>query len=386
MGFGGRGMVLLCVGAVVLQYLFYASIIASHDRLGVEIAAALDTRDSAFVRRLDHSLHSHEPEEALKKAFDVQEVVRQLADQVAVEEAIEKAFEEKLQRIIRGELPSLEKGSPVEPQKEEITIEQRPGRTSCEAEHPTTVFYNRIGKAGSTTLNEWLKKQCRESSSTVVFGTDPESLDRSALREEREIQRALRGEQLTVYISHIYYLDFEKYDYHPSLSYINMMRNPGKRYISQYHFWRTLKDPFGNDCREAGISLESCIEQSHDSVVYTCPMANYQTLYFCGHGPDCVAPATEATFQLAKKHLIENYSTVGVLEEIDLYTQILLKKFPDHFQNPGITTGHAMKTGKRGPDDDQLVALATELNNYDVQLYNIALDLFHEQAANCGLL
>lgn len=99
-----------------------------------------------------------------------------------------------------------------------------------------------------------------------------------------------------------------------------------------------------------------------------------------------MAPVTEATFEVAKKHLIESYTSVGVLEEIELYTQVLLKKFPDHFQSPEITTGHAMKTGKKGADDDLLLGLATELNNYDVQLYSIALELFHEQAANCGFL
>lgn len=104
MGFGGRGMLLLCVGAVVLQYLLYAAIVASHDRIGEEIAAALDTRDGAFVRSLDHSQHSHH--EGGKKSFeDIKNFVEELAVQVEHEEAQERAFEEKLQRIINGTSP-----------------------------------------------------------------------------------------------------------------------------------------------------------------------------------------------------------------------------------------------------------------------------------------
>ena len=96
-------------------------------------------------------------------------------------------------------------------------------------------------------------------------------------------------------------------------------------------------------------------------------------------------PPTEKSFQIAKKHMIEEYATVGIMEEMGLFTEILRKKFPTIFTIEADLV-HVMKSAKpKTAGNQELIDKASSLNDLDMRLYEVALELFHEQAAACGL-
>lgn len=263
-------------------------------------------------------------------------------------------------------------------------------RISCEAEDPLLIFYNRIGKAGSTTLHTWMKRSASMESVRTIFGRDPEYLNHNGRAIQNEVDAVLKNthpDKRTIYVNHIYFLDFPQYTSSPKVSdiaYVNMLRHPGERYVSQYWFWRGLNDLFGRECREFGITVEECIRRTAEQgEVYTCPIFNYQTLYLCGQGPECVIPATTDTYKTARKHVLERYSTIGVLEELELYTKVLRKKFPSYFTIE-VDTGHSMKTKGSRTREQEVIDLAAEYNHFDMLLYELVVELLHAQAYNCG--
>src|SRR5690606_32363686 len=85
---------------------------------------------------------------------------------------------------------------------------------------------------------------------------------------------------------HIHYINFTRNGFQQP-DYINMMRDPASRYISQYYFWRGLQSTFGKEVRELNYTVEDCLFLSRYGEVYGCPRLNYQTTYFCGHDPIC---------------------------------------------------------------------------------------------------
>ena len=264
---------------------------------------------------------------------------------------------------------------------------------------PKVIFYNRIGKAGSTSLISWLSAFNNNFNFQHSRITDKENESEENFFKD-DYKRLFFGiGQQNVLERHIYYVNFTRNGFEQP-DYINMMREPSARYISQYYFWRGLKTPFGDDVRNMKKTVEDCLLLSRFSSVYGCPRLNYQTSYFCGHDPICDEyPLSYAAYLLARENLVNYYAHVGILEYFQSTTSLLMSIYPTYFNTSRMKEkyvyGEAYYSalqrvyhpelifGKKQsypPSPKETIDLANYLNYFDYKLYQLSLDIMERKA------
>jgi len=136
-----------------------------------------------------------------------------------------------------------------------------------------------------------------------------------------------------VYIRHQYFIDFEEFNFKRPL-YLNMIRDPMKRFESFYYFIR-----FGNkegdgadvamsDARKY-MTIDECV-RAHDR---ECLEPKWQLVpYFCGHDPRCRQRSSWAVEKA--KHNVEKYfAFVGIVEDLEGSLEVLEELLPRYFKN-----------------------------------------------------
>ena len=63
-----------------------------------------------------------------------------------------------------------------------------------------------------------------------------------------------------------------------------------------------------------------------------CPPLNYMTSYFCGHSPECTDPPDDATFLLAAKHVLDDYSLGERTKPFSALARVFLAHLSPVFQ------------------------------------------------------
>lgn len=260
---------------------------------------------------------------------------------------------------------------------------------TCAVTEPRQIFYNRIGKAGSSTLKNWVRDQGRQSKITITEGG--RSNEFMTMGGELEWIQILTGDKKyrwmtgrNFYDHHVFFVDFERYG-EPQPTYINMLRDPVDRYVSQYTFWRQLGD-IGPPIREKNIDLEQClVPGAHQK--FGCPPPNYQTMYLCGHGPPCTDPPNEASFQRAMLNLVHRYAAVGILERWDESTAVFNSMFPTYFPTrlPGYGSSHQTNKSamKRATYSAEVMKKIRMYNSFDQRLYDAANVLLNKRIWAC---
>ena len=221
---------------------------------------------------------------------------------------------------------------------------------------------------------------------------------------------------------HVFFVNFTRWGKEPP-AYVNLLRDPMARYVSQYAFWRApgilreemrrsptplaacaapyslrsaeggmdlnISGPWGGSAAAAGAAVLPL--PGVRPPVYGCPPHNYMTRYLCGHGAPCADPPDEATFLRAAQHLGRDYAFVGVLEQLPDSLGVLTAKFPGYFPNPAARGGRLNPTNAVAKKEalaevapDQLAAVLAA-NWYDWRLYVLARALLERHLAACGL-
>ncbi|CAH1638635.1 unnamed protein product [Spodoptera littoralis] len=135
------------------------------------------------------------------------------------------------------------------------------------------------------------------------------------------------------YIKHVCYTNFTRLGY-PNPIYVNVVRDPVERVISWYYYVRApwyyverkrafpdlpLPDPAWlkkdfETCVLSGDRECRYIEgQTHEGI----GDHRRQTLFFCGHDPQCMPFNSVEALQRAKRVVEEQYAVVGVLEDMN---------------------------------------------------------------------
>ena len=255
---------------------------------------------------------------------------------------------------------------------------------------PKLIFYNRIGKAGSSSLLTWMYQIKHETNSFEQINYEGKLGNDEHLKNEQEFvfqfYKQYSTQRPTVFERHVHYVNFSYYNF-PQPTYLNMVREPAARYISQFYFWKSLNSTFGDEVRQLNYSIEDCLayQKIDPKGRYGCPSFNYQTLYFCGHDERCVYPVDETTFQLAKKNLLDHYEFVAVLEQFNMSTTLLQRIFPVYFASyTPSSTPHTLSTFYSKPPEE-IYKLTAQANSYDNQLYYLATLLLKLRAIECSL-
>mmetsp|Transcript_15548 Transcript_15548/g.62593 ORF Transcript_15548/g.62593 Transcript_15548/m.62593 type:complete len:186 (-) Transcript_15548:66-623(-) len=138
---------------------------------------------------------------------------------------------------------------------------------------------------------------------------------------------------------------------------------------------------------------------------------DYMTRWFCGHSAECRDPRDpDAALQLAKRHVLDQYVHVGVLEDLPNTVQLFRLRLPDFFAgDPAHTPDeadfpelHSAKTlakrsglkknpaSSRGGPKTKSAPLSAanldrlkEANRRDIALYEFILDLHRRRVEIC---
>ena len=263
-----------------------------------------------------------------------------------------------------------------------------------------SIFYNRIGKAGSSTLLSMFQSSVDKRHNVHVVEFEDRGSDEFLTRQgELELlQKVVGGGKLplsffhdhhhnnnqndtnatattlpsisnntnvlnnnfpyqharrTIFIFHSFFLNFTRYQL-PQPIYMNLLRDPAARYASQYEFWKILPD-IGPLVQHYAPTLEACLtstrrnddDNNNEATrvhIMGCPPLNYQTSYLCGHERDCHDPPTEASFLQAVRHVVHNYALVGTLERLgDFQEQVVAMLGHDWLSKP-----HGVRRWQRG--------------------------------------
>lgn len=191
-------------------------------------------------------------------------------------------------------------------------------------------------------------------------------------------------------------------------SWINVAREPVSRFVSSYYFRR-----FGFNAHQ-GIrkksyekiqSGERIIEMSLEDCIMTeapecSDYANQAFLkYLCGSPaiwPDCatIVKANRAqALERAKKHVINNYFVIGILEDFKNTLQLFEKMLPEIFRGApmiyekiGEQIQNQTSTAKKETiSDEARRKLATGPLRYQVDLYNLIKSLFKQKLIKYGM-
>ncbi|MDQ0218886.1 sulfotransferase family 2 domain-containing protein [Peribacillus cavernae] len=145
-------------------------------------------------------------------------------------------------------------------------------------------------------------------------------------------------------------------------TYITMLRDPVDRIVSYYYYLLNRPD-HGKYQRAKDLDFETFLN------TFQTKTSNFQTRRITGGNPD---------LETAKKHLLENFSFVGLTERFEESLFLMKKEFDwtnTKYRNRNITS--------QRPDQrhvpDEVISLIEDNNKLDMELYRFAQDLFEKR-------
>ncbi|XP_050675212.1 heparan sulfate 2-O-sulfotransferase pipe isoform X2 [Leptidea sinapis] len=212
------------------------------------------------------------------------------------------------------------------------------------------LFFNRVPKVGSQTFMELLRRLAIRNQ----FG-----FHRDAVQRVETIRLAPADQQILVsvvsahpppasYIKHVCYTNFTRFGY-PSPIYVNVVRDPVERVISWYYYvrapWyyverkRAFPDLPLPDPAWLKKDFETCVLSGDRECRYQEGETHEgigdhrrQTLFFCGHEPQCTPFNSNEALQRAKRVVEQQYAVVGVLEDMNSTLLALERYIPRFFR------------------------------------------------------
>lgn len=188
------------------------------------------------------------------------------------------------------------------------------------------------------------------------------------------------------FVAHFYFR--RKLNLPQAHTYINQVRDPVRRLVSHYHYMRSNLRPAHRikEFRASGEqdeSLEKCFRLQHKGC-----QNNVMTRFFCGKHSYCHRGNGRA-LRKAMSNIKRYYATVGLLENYDVYLQILNKRLPKFFPKIPLEDISKFKYNSEYKFDDisrNLIRDITRANWADVKLYSFLKKRFWQQAKTCGIM
>ncbi|XP_071948825.1 uronyl 2-sulfotransferase-like [Antedon mediterranea] len=193
---------------------------------------------------------------------------------------------------------------------------------------------------------------------------------------------------------HMHFLTFPN---SKRVRYINIIRDPIDRFISQYYFRRFGDDRnpmnfLGTDQSKYQLqTINECVlkrlpECSGNRLQYIIP-------FFCGHSPQCSLLNSSIPLDMAKANIKRSFVTVGLLEEIEDTFAVLEKAIPRLFQGATAEIVRRQKQKTSKPFQTKSKVMPTEeVNNilleemyWEYQLYDYVKERFKNQKKTLGI-
>lgn len=252
------------------------------------------------------------------------------------------------------------------------------GRRPCTS-NPLVLVYNRIPKAGSTSLMALAKELSVKNGFSMV--TPEPYFAHEKIR--RAIFHAIVTNTRTLVVNHFH---FPEIIYSDRVEYMNMVRDPVSRLLSDYSYLRSFQSRKNHALsyreKHGDISVDECMFGNTEFSGKCLPISNLQAHFFCGmERSACHANATLLASRAASN--MEKIYTIGVTERYDDTLKMLETKYPRFFR--GISELYSSKQEKTLntnqhtiPSDRAIEALKKD-NAVDYDLYkraDLALDQY----------
>ncbi|XP_055387136.1 uncharacterized protein LOC129615793, partial [Condylostylus longicornis] len=212
-----------------------------------------------------------------------------------------------------------------------------------------TIFFNRVAKAGSESMLELLKYLSKENKFKMKSNPPRKTISRQMGREEQlEIANYIIDIGFGIYYDHIAWINFKELDL-PKPIYFNLVRDPVERVISWYFYARSPWKAVGffTQFPDSEIPPEEwwkkdfnkCVVEHDPECVYevdavkdTVGDHRRQTLFFCGHNPDCLPFNSPRAVQIAKQNVEKEFAVVGSWEDTNITLTVLEHYIPRYFR------------------------------------------------------
>lgn len=194
---------------------------------------------------------------------------------------------------------------------------------------PLVLLYNRVPKAGSSSMTSLINKLSSRHKFKMLGWFDLPSHDFDAV--QAAVQGALAKGEKTVIAQHFHFPEI----IHEDVAYINVLREPVARCTSQYYYLRygdrrerdrkKVLDKYGN------LTIDECIDSGNQAACFNCDGWK-QSLFFCGpDGGECGDLSPPEVLTRAKE-VIDSHYVVGIIEDFEGTVAIMEKLFPTFFE------------------------------------------------------
>jgi hypothetical protein len=235
------------------------------------------------------------------------------------------------------------------------------------------LIFLHIPKTAGTTLKQVLVRQYGFRGLFEIYGNRlPEAV--------QEIQQ-LGEDRLAALRAFVGHMPFGLHELLPEpAAYISLLRHPVDRLVSHYYYvLRARGSPLHEMTVSNHLSLEEYVKRGPAAPLFN----NGQTRLLGSRGMLTAEPATEETFEAAKRNL-DRFALVGLTERFDETLLILKRLFGWHWP-----VYEKEKVGTNRPKRNDLSAQAVhtilERNQLDLELYRIAAARFDEAVDRRGV-
>ncbi|KAL3915230.1 MAG: hypothetical protein SGILL_005746 [Bacillariaceae sp.] len=278
------------------------------------------------------------------------------------------------------------------------------GQATCPVpvKNHTLVIYNRLGKCGSSSTKNVLSVLSNQNQFQLDMSTRY-SLQLADRLNDPKLVHALEASAAgrnALYINHVHYFG-DVYDISPTSprpAYIQIVRQPIARVISQYHFLtnprqgKYYRQNIARLKREAGFETTPAVVSSINACVAKalhpekCERTNEMTKYFCGHARECSDPGSKEALTTAVVNLRE-YTFVGLLEEFQTTFAMLEKMLPAFFEGASAIAIPHSNSGVRSETTTNVtvetIEKLREWNANDIALYDLIVERFQREVKAC---
>ncbi len=237
----------------------------------------------------------------------------------------------------------------------------------------------RIAKCASTSFVQLLKTLSKSSSYELFFHSSG-AFDWDVRTMKQVADMAKAKHKRFVYARHFYYVDFRRFNL-DDFTFVTFVRDPVSRFVSSflyYHYSSKAHIQSILDPAHRNETLLDCLKEQHEGCTH-----NLMTKYFCGHQPFCKLGSEEALSH-AMENMRKDFAVVGLVEEMELSLQLLVKTIPAYFGKLTTEAGIVNKNENKRELTYVEIEAIKKANSADVKLYEYAQLLLHSKSVACG--